>query len=171
MRRTSLFTSQFMLLPSGTTFRGSDLQRRYRAVLDSARSAPVELIDSDGHRLAVADWDELSFAWTFLRAVDAIAQFHDAWHQHGDQAPANWVSMTPFPFLSVFDRDEVAQFSQELLPSLEQAVRGRNLDPFIGNLRAWESSAETYDDQVILDEMSEPLDPATFVEIPHPDTE
>ncbi|MGI8621883.1 MAG: hypothetical protein ACR2NB_00030 [Solirubrobacteraceae bacterium] len=75
MVKTSAFTSEMMLMPSGTPFRGSDLQRQYRTVLDCARKSPVTLVDSDGHRLAVADWDEVSIAWTFMRLLDTVAQF------------------------------------------------------------------------------------------------
>lgn len=165
MPKTAAFTSKMMLTPSGTPFRGSDLQRRYRTVLDCARKSPVSLVDSDGHRLAIADWDEVSFAWTFMRILDAIAQFHAVWARHREEAPAQWASMTPFPFLAAFDSDDVDEFAGELLPFLEESVRRRDLDGFLGNLRAWESSAETYDDEALLAQMNEPLDPAKFVEL------
>lgn len=169
MPKTAAFTSEMMLTPSGTPFRGSDLQRRYRTVLDSARKSPVALVDSDGHRLAVADWDEVSFAWTFMRILDAIAQFHAAWSRHRDEPPAQWAAMTPFPFLTAFDGDDVDEFSGELIPYLEESVRRRDLDGFLGNLRAWESSAETYDDEGMLAQMNEPLDPAKFVALAPPE--
>lgn len=168
MPKTSAFTSEMMLTPSGTPFRGSDLQRRYRTVLDRARESPVSLVDSDGHRLAVADWDEVSFAWTFMRILDAIAQFHAVWARHRSEPPPEWAAMTPFPFLAAFDTEDVDEFAGELIPYLEESVRRRDLDGFLGNLRAWESSAETYDDEQMLAYMNEPLDPARFVEISPP---
>jgi hypothetical protein len=168
MPMTTAFTAQMMLTPSGPQFRGSDLQRRYRSVLDSAREAPVSLIDKDGFRLVIADWDEVSFAWTFMRILDAIAQFHAVWARHHDEPPGQWAAMTPFPFLASFDRDEVDEFSSELLPYLEESVRRRDLNGFLGNLRAWESSAETYDDDAMLALMNAPLDPAKFVELSPP---
>lgn len=168
MPKTTAFTSEMMLTPSGAPFRGSDLQRRYRTVLDRARKSPVCLVDSDGHRLAVADWEEMSFAWTFMRILDAIAQFHAVWSRHRQEAPSTWAAMTPFPFLAAFDRDDVDEFSSDLIPYLEESVRRRDLDGFLGNLRAWESSAETYDDEAMLAQMNERLDPAKFVELSAP---
>lgn len=168
MSKTIAFTSETMLTTGGTSFRGSDLQRRYRTVLDCARKAPVSLVDSDGHRLAVADWDEMSFAWTFMRILDAISQFHAVWARHHDEPPSEWAAMTPFPFLAAFDAEEAAEFSQELFPYLEESVRRRDLDGFLGNLRAWESSAETYDDEAMLAQMNEPLDPAAFLTLTPP---
>jgi hypothetical protein len=99
-----------------------------------------------------------------MRILDAIAQFHAVWARHREEAPARWASMTPFPFLAAFDSDDVDEFAGELLPFLEESVRRRDLDGFLGNLRAWESSAETYDDEALLAQMNEPLDPAKFVE-------
>lgn len=76
--------------------------------------------------------------------------------------------MTPFPFLAAFDADDVDEFSAELIPYLEESVRRRDLDGFLGNLRAWESSAETYGDEAMLAQMNVPLDPAKFVELSPP---
>lgn len=168
MPKTTAFTSDTTLSPSGGQFRGSDLQRRYRTVLDHARKAPVSVVDRDGHRLAVADWDEVSFAWTFMRILDAIAQFHAAWGRHHAEPPAEWAAMTPFPFLVAFDRDDVDEFANELIPYLEESVRRRDLEGFLGNLRAWESSAETYDDKAMLAQMNTPLDPSRLVELDAP---
>jgi hypothetical protein len=166
--KTVAFTSETMLTPGAVQFRGSDLQRRYRTVLDEARKSPVSLTDRDGHRLAVADWDEVAFAWTFMRILDAIAQFHAAWARHSGEQPSEWASMTPFPFLAAFDAEDVDEFAGELIPYLEESVRRRDLEGFAGNLRAWESSAETYGDERMLRQMNVRLDPAKFVELAPP---
>ena len=125
----------------------------------------MSLTDSDGYRLAVADWDETAFAWTFMRILDSIAQFHAAWARHRDEPPSEWVSMTPFPFLAAFDAEGVEEFAGELIPYLEESVRRRDLEGFAGNLRAWESSAETYGDERMLRQMNMRLDPAKFIEV------
>jgi len=165
MTRTAAFTSEMMFAPSGTSFRGSDLQRQYRNVLDAAKHSPVQITDSDGHQLAIAVWDEVKFAWTFLRMTDAIAQFHAAWAVHREESPAQWVGMTPFPFLSVFDAEDVEEFSNELVTYLEESVRRRDLTGFLGNLRAWESSAETYNDEAMLAQMNEASGPSEHVAV------
>jgi hypothetical protein len=168
MPKTAAFSSQVMLRPSGTEFRGSDLQRRYRSVLDSAREAPVWVTDKDGFRFVVASSEEIDFAWAYLRILDAIAQFHAVWARHRDEPPARWAAMTPFPFLAAFDRDDVEEFSSELVPYLEESVRRRDLEGFLGNLRAWESTAETYGDEAMLAQMNEPLDPSKYVALRPP---
>jgi hypothetical protein len=156
------------LLAPREQFRGSDLQRRYRAVLDSARRAPVLVTDRDGHRLAVGDWNELVLATLFMQIVEQIAQFHAVWARHRDEPPRDWAAMTPFPFLAAFDSADAQQFADELIPYLEEAVRRRDLEGWLGNLRAWESSAETYDDRRMLAQMSVKLDPAKLVELSPP---
>lgn len=168
MTDTSVFTSETMMVPSGKPFRGSDLQRQYRAVLDSARISPVQVLDKDGHRLALADWDEIATAWTFMRLLDQVAQFQAAYEQHREQEPAEWVGMTPFPFLACFERDDVDEFNSGLLPYLMESVRRRDLEGFLGNLRAWESSAETYDDREMLAQMNDADDRSGAVEVIRP---
>jgi broad specificity phosphatase PhoE len=160
-------TLEAMLAPAAQ-FRSSDLQRRYRAVLDSARRAPVQVTDRDGHRLAVGDWDEMVLATLFMRILDQIGQFHAVWARHRDEPPSEWATMTPFPFLAAFDGDDVEQFADELIPYLEEAVRRRDLEGWLGNLRAWQSSAETYDDERMLARMRVKLDPAKLVAISPP---
>jgi hypothetical protein len=168
MQRKTSFISDFTLTTGVAQFRGSDLQRQYRAVLDSAREAPVSVVDRDGHVLAVTNWDEMMTARMFMRLLDAISQFHAVWARHREEPATEWAAMTPFPFLAAFDADDVEEFANELIPYLEEAVQRRDLEGFLGNLRAWESSAETYDDEAMLAQMNAPLDPAKFIELSPP---
>ena len=156
-----------MLAPA-VQFRSSDLQRRYRTVLDSARRAPVQVTDRDGYRLAVGDWDQMVLATLFMRILDQIVQFHAVWARHRDKPAVEWAAMTPFPFLAAFDSEDVEQFADELIPYLEEAVRRRDLGGWLGNLRAWQSSAETYGDERMFAQMNVKLDPAKLVELSAP---
>lgn len=68
-------------------------------------------------------------------------------------------------------RDEVAEFAAELLPYLLESVRRKDLAVFAGNLRAWESTAETYEDDDMLAAMTVALDGLGLVEVSPPSDE
>lgn len=155
-----VLTAEVPLTPIHTFHRGSDLQRRYRELLDTALEAPVAIVDTADRQLAVTEWGRFAFSEGVVRIMDAIAQFHAVYENHSDEPPSKWAAMTPFPFLAVFDSEDVAEFADEQIPCLEHCLRKRNLTEYFGNLRGWVSSAETYNDEEMLAQMYEPDEPA-----------
>lgn len=157
--------------PQNEVFRASALQREYRRVLDAARDGPVQILDKDDTLLGIERWDDLVFARGVLAALDHIGQFHAVHSRHRDEHPTKWASMTPFPWLAEFGISDVDQFATELLPHLFAALRRKSLDPYLGNLRAWESSAEMLDDEEMIAATSIELGDADLFEIspPSPD--
>jgi hypothetical protein len=145
-----------------------DLVAGSEMVLDCARKSPVTIVDSDGHRSLSPTGTRHRSRGRSCASSTTSPSFHAVWSRHRGEPPAQWATMTPFPFLAAFDADDVDEFSAELIPYLEESVRRRDLDGFLGNLRAWESSAETYGDEAMLAQMNVPLDPAKFVELSPP---
>lgn len=132
--------------PRGSVFRASSLQREYRRVLDCAREAPVQVLDRDDTLLGIERWDDLVFARGVVAALEQVGQFHAVYSRHREEPSCNWASMTPFPWLAEFDEADIDEFAKELLPHLFESLRRNTLDPYLGNVRAWESSAELLDD-------------------------
>lgn len=154
-------------LPGGRSkiFRASALQREYRRVLDFAREAPVQVLDKDDTVLGIERWEDLVFARSVLGALDDIGQFHAVFSRHREEAPSEWAAMTPFPWLARFDSEDAEEFAGQLLPHLFESLRRRGLDPYLGTIRAWESSAEMLDDAEMAAAMSVDLDAEQLIEI------
>lgn len=150
-----------------TIYRASALQRDYRRVLDAAHEAPVPILDRD-EILAVDRWSSLAYGRGVVEALEEIGQFQAAWALHREDEPSRWVASTPFPWLASLTRDEVAEFAAELLPYLLESVRRKDLTVFAGNLRAWESTAETYEDDDMLAATTAALDELELVQVAPP---
>jgi hypothetical protein len=156
---------------SGRVFRASALQREYRRVLDSAREAPVQVLDKDDTLLGVERWEDIVFAHGMLSALEEIGQFHAVFARHRDEDPSEWAAMTPFPWLAHFDSEEVSEFASELLPHLFESLRRRTLDPYRGTIRGWESSTEMLDDEGMMAAIAVDLDAEQLTEIFPPSEE
>ena len=156
---------------SGQVFRASALQREYRRVLDCAREAPVQVLDKDDTLLGIGRWEDIVFAHGMLSALEEIGQFHAIFARHREEDPAEWAAMTPFPWLSHFDGDDTAEFAGELLPHLFESLRRGSLDPYLGVIRAWESSTEMLDDTEMAAAMSVDFDAEQISEIFPPSQE
>ena len=156
---------------SGKVFRASSLQREYRRVLDAARVAPVQVLDKDDTLLGIERWEDLVFARGMLSALEEIGQFLAVFHRHRDEAPSEWAPMTSFPWLAHFDGEDAAEFANELLPHLFESLRRGTLDPYLGTLRAWQSSCEMLDDPEMAAAMSVDLDAEQLAEIFPPSEE
>jgi hypothetical protein len=156
---------------SGQVFRASALQREYRRVLDCARESPVQVLDKDDTLLGIERWDDLVFAHGMLSALEEIGQFHAIFARHREEGPADWAAMTPFPWLSHFDGDDAAEFAGELLPRLFESLRRGSLDPYLGAIRAWESSTELLDDAEMVAALNVDLAGERLVEIFPPSPE
>ncbi len=162
-----LHAGGFFTDPTTTVFRASSLQREYRRVLDGARIAPVPVLDNN-ELLAVERWSTMAFSHGVVAALEDIGQFHAAYAQHRENEPRSWVAMTPYPWLAALDREEVDEFAGELFPYLMESVHRGSLEAFVGNLRAWESTAETYDNPEMLAAMTTPFDGSALVEVQPP---
>jgi hypothetical protein len=151
--------------------RASHLQRDYRSVLDAAKVAIVGVLDRDDTLLAIGRMDSIVFHLRVVEALEEVGQFEAAYARHADEPASEWAEMTPFPWLASLEPDEVREFRADLLPHLLLAVHEGDLEPYVGNLRAWESTAETVNDVEMMAQMLAPIDSDRLAELypPEPD--
>ncbi len=146
------------------------LQREYRTVLDSAKARAQVIVDSDGTTLVVQLKDDADLHAGLTDRVAQLGRFLAVARANAGRDPREWAQQTDFPYLAAFDAEEVDDFSRELLAyTLDAAQRG-TLDSLEGNLRAWESSAEIYEDPELLAQLTADLDLDELVEV-HPPSE
>jgi hypothetical protein len=127
-------------------WRVSDLQRRYRSVLDEAKSAAQLISDTDGTLLVIEPKSESDFNRAFVSHLADVAQFQAARHANSDETDASWANQTPYPFVAALDADEVAEFAKELVAFGIDAAQRQSLRYFEGAIAAWRSTAEVYQD-------------------------
>lgn len=149
-------------------WRPSELQRGYRAVLDSAKERPQLIADTDGSLLVIEPKLQADFAHALVDRLAEVAQFRAAYAAHVDESPAHWANETPYPWLAAFDSAEVADFARELLGFVLDAAQRQTLDFFEGNLRAWQSTAEVYESPDQLAALLEPIDMSEVAEVSPP---
>jgi hypothetical protein len=127
-------------------WRASDLQRRYRFVLDEAKSAAQLISDTDGTMLVIEPKSESDFNRGFVSHLADVAQFQAARHANSDETVSSWANQTPYPFVAALDADEVAEFAKELVAFGIDAAQRQSLTYFEGAIAAWRSTAEVYQD-------------------------
>lgn len=152
-------------------WRPSELQRGYRAVLDSAKERPQLIVDTDGSLLIIEPKIQADFAHALVDRLAEVAQFRAAYMAHVDELPASWASETPYPWIAAFDSEEVAGFANELLGFALDAAQRHSLEFFEGNLRAWQSTAEVYESPDQLAALLEPIEMSEVAEVSPPSEE
>jgi hypothetical protein len=153
-----------------STWGPTALQREYRAVLDSAKAHAQVIVDSDGTTLVVQLKDEADFHAGLAERVAQAGRFLAVHRANAGREPREWAQQTDFPYLAAFDAEEVDEFSRELLAYTIDAAQRGTLENLEGNLRAWRSSADIYEDPQVLAQLTAELDTAELVEV-HPPSE
>ncbi|MGH7883140.1 MAG: hypothetical protein ACREN8_09595 [Candidatus Dormibacteraceae bacterium] len=131
-------------------WRATDLQRRYRQVLDSATEEPSLVID--GEQAFLVELAEPARARNaILERINQLAQLLAVQEKFEDVQPSEWGALTPFPWIAQLPIDEAQEFQHELLSSLITAARTENITAADGVLAAWKSTAEAYEDPKLLE--------------------
>lgn len=139
-------------------WRPTALQREYRALLDSAKLEPQDIIDSDGEMLVVQRKDVADFEAQLAERVRELARFQAVYAANRDKPASQWAAQTAFPYLAVFSPEEVAEFASELHAYTLAAAQRGELQELRGNLRAWESTAKVYEQPDVLAAITAPID-------------
>jgi len=153
----------------GGPWRPSEIQRSYRALLDSAKEEAQVIVDTDKTQLLLEERSKAEFRIALIRRLGEIAQFHAAYARNRESEPAEWAAQTPYPWLAAFSRQEADEFASELLAYALDAVRSESMERFEGNLAAWRSTAEIYDQPEIIERMLASIKPAEIVELLPPE--
>ncbi|HEX5266560.1 MAG TPA: hypothetical protein VFW24_07290 [Acidimicrobiales bacterium] len=136
------------------TFQATDVARRSREVLDSARAGGTLIRDKDGVVLLlalaedVARQDELTvIAADFLRLQRALAT----------EAP-DVGAYGGFGWVSVFGRDDQRRFGFELEAPLLLALSGGPIQALRDLIDDWKATAEVWTDEALREELSVALE-------------
>lgn len=131
----------------------------------------MQIVDSDGALLVVEDWQDSTFHRALCELFANVAQFNAAYAHHQDENPKEWAAESPYPWLASLTPEEIIEFAHELLAyALDAASRG-TLDNVEGNIAAWRSTAELYEQPEILNALVVPIDYSKLEEVFPPSEE
>jgi hypothetical protein len=103
----------------------TEIQRDYRTLLDRAKDAPQEVLDSDGELLVIQTKGVAEFQRRLQAQVAETARFVAILNEHREVPPSEWAIQTAYPWLAAFSSDEVEEFSRELVAdTFDAAQRG-----------------------------------------------
>jgi hypothetical protein len=122
----------------------TEIQRDYRTLLDRAKDAPQEVLDSDGELLVIQMKGVAEFRRRLQAQVAETARFLAIYSEHREVPPPEWAMQTAYPWLAAFSSDEAEEFAGELVGDTFDAAQRGSLEHLEGNLRAWASTAGVY---------------------------
>ncbi len=143
----------------------TEIQRDYRTLLDRAKDAPQEVLDSDGELLIIQTKDVAEFRRQLQAQVAETARFLAIFNEHREVAPQEWAMQTAYPWLAALSRDDVAEFARELVADTFDAAQRGALEHLDGNLRAWASTAGVYEQPAAMRALLSPFDQERIVEV------
>jgi hypothetical protein len=143
----------------------TEIERDYRTLLDRAKDAPQEALDSDGELLVIQTKGVAEFQRRLQGQVAETARFLAISNEHRDVPPSDWAMQTGYPWLAAFSSDEVAEFERELVADTFDAAQRGTLEHLDGNLRAWGSTAGVYGQPDAMGALLSPVDLDGIVEV------
>lgn len=146
-------------------YRASDLNRRGREVLDTARASGARIVDTDGTSMVLVTERVLEQTVGRLESATMLVAAMRAWRElaNGDD-----VTVDALRWVNRLDVDDRATFAEEIARAFDEASRTSDPIPLAVLLREWEVTArQPYDDQVEA-RLAAGFDPGTYVEIERP---
>lgn len=140
-------------------------------MLDSARSEPQVIVDTDDEQLVIQLKSDADFDRELGERIRQLARFQAIYADNRDRAVSEWAQQTEFPYLAPFDVDEVESFARELLAYTLDAGQRHTLENLDGNLRAWASSAGIYESPELLERMTACVEMSQVSEVSPPSEE
>lgn len=146
----------------------TEIQRDYRTLLDRAKDAPQEVLDSDGELLVIQTKGVAEFQRRLQAQVAETARFMAIFNEHREVPPSEWALQTGYPWVAALSSDEVEEFALELLADTFDAAQRATLEHLDGNLRAWASTAGVYGQPDAMRALLSQIDLGGFVEVRPP---
>lgn len=164
-----------MPLTAPTIYQSSDLNRRGRAILDSARDGLARVRDRDGVSLVMTREErlaELEDASAMMRRLaEAVASFvvlERAVAHRADPEPT-LPEFGAWTWLRTLPREDLDEFLQEARDSLIASCRELSLAPLQDTLDGWRATAEALSDDISRETLLGTPDEAAFVEAERPE--
>jgi hypothetical protein len=153
---------------STVTHLPTDLQRRYRAILDEARAGEARVRDSDGTNILllpeakVQVLRQVGAAAANLAAIESLLEVVDTRSptiaEYGD-----------WSWLRVFDAEDLREFIRDIREAVVVGVREGSTALLDEQLRAWRVTAEQADDPLFRSILAGGASEADFVEVQRPE--
>jgi hypothetical protein len=151
---------------TGTTiYQPSDLNRRYRRVLQDARAGAARIRDNDGTALVIVPERRFQALRSVAEAAANLAGLQRALDQRRSPTLADFGAWT---WLRVLDPDDLRTFLAEVQEAVMLAGREESAGPLEDTLQAWRLTAEQADDPVRDAILLGTHRPEDFVEARHP---
>lgn len=146
------------------TYLPSDLQRRYRVILDEAKVGQARLRDLDGTNILVLPEHEVEVlrrigaAAANLAAVERLAGFPVS-------RKPDLVDYGEWSWLRVFETEDLSDFLRDIREAIIVAVRERSTTLLDEQLRAWRVTAEQAEDPLFASILKAGFVEDDFVEV------
>ena len=149
------------------TYLPTDLQRRYRAILDEARHGEARVRDSDGTNIlllpeeSVQTLRRVNAAAANLAVVEGVLEIivarRPAVSEYGD-----------WSWLRAFDAEDLREFIRDIREAIVVGVHEGSTVLLEGQLRAWRTTAEQAGDPLVRSILMGGSSEADFVEVGRP---
>jgi hypothetical protein len=149
-------------------YQPSDLNRRGRAILDTARRSRARIRDKDGLSLLVLPEEQVERLETIARYALNLLALERAL-EGTDVALSTRVGELEWGWLYVFDADDLHTFASEIRQALLLGSREDRSDLLDDVLHGWRITAQTLDDPLRRSILLGPLRTEDYSEVVRPE--
>lgn len=149
------------------TYLPSDLQRRYRAILDEAKAGQARLRDLDGTNILVMPEREVEI----LRSIGAAAANLAAVERLAEAVRTREPEVTQYgewSWLRVFEAEDLRDFIRDVREAIIVGVREGSNALLDEQLRAWRVTAEQAEDPLFASILKAGFSEDDYVEVSRP---
>ncbi|TAK35685.1 MAG: hypothetical protein EPO21_05350 [Chloroflexota bacterium] len=144
-----------------TIFQASDLNQKGRAILDAARAGWARLRDKDGVSLIMLPEERVDALLKVVNVVANLLTIERALAQR-QEGQLDLASFGEWTWLRLFDKEDLAEFIQEMHEAVIVAAREQSAALLDETLRRWRVTADVLQDpvrrEILLAPDSEPGD-------------
>jgi hypothetical protein len=149
-------------------YQASDLNQRGRNILDAARSGEARLRDKDGFSLVMVPEARLAALTAVARAAASLAALEHALAAQSS-LPLDLASYGDWPWLRVFDAEDLQEFIRELREAVIVAGREEATGLLDETLYRWRVTAEALEDPLRRSVLLGTPGAEDFVEVSRPE--
>lgn len=153
------------MVSADRVYRVSDLNRRGREVLDTARATGARIVDTDGTAMVLVTERALEQTVGRLETATMLVAAMRAWR---DLERGGDVTVDALRWVNRLDADDRATFAQEIAAAFDEASRTSDPIPLGLLLREWEVTARQPYDEQLEARLTAGFDPSHYVELGRP---
>ncbi|MBI2939496.1 MAG: hypothetical protein HYY04_03590 [Chloroflexi bacterium] len=150
------------------TYLPTDLQRRYRQILDEAREDEARVRDHDGTNLLILPEERVRVLRRLSRATASLLVLERALSNSG-RRPLELTDYGEWTWLRALDRKDLHEFVHEVRDAVIIGVMEQSSRLLDEQLRAWRTTAQEAEDPLFCAIMRGGLSEEDFVEVSRPE--